>query len=410
MQIKILSVSEVTSYIKRILFNDPILHNIRVKGEISNYKLHSSGHMYFTLKDQQSRINCVMFKTNAEKLKFVLEEGLKVTIKGYISVYERDGQYQLYVNDIEPVGMGSLYLAYQQMKEKLEKEGLFDSVKKKPIPFMPEKIALITSPTGAAIRDMISVIRRRYKRVELVIFPVLVQGESAAESIACAIEMANRIEDFDLIITGRGGGSIEELWAFNEERVARAIFQSNIPIISAVGHETDFTIADFVADLRAPTPSVAAELAVPSLRELKENLVSQHRRLVFTMNTRIKALHSRLDRVKNSYPFKYPLNTVYDHRQVVDGLMEDLVKEIRVLHRNKRIKLHSIGQRLNGLSPLSILKRGYCYAQQQNQKVIRSVDDVKIEDVVNIRLMDGKVQCRVINVLKEENTLEKKEI
>ncbi len=410
MQIKVLSVSEVNQYIKRILSNDPILYNLRVEGEISNYKLHNSGHMYFTLKDKQSKISCIMFKSNCEKMKFVLEEGMKVTIKGYISVYDRDGQYQLYVNEIEPVGMGTLYLAFQQLKDKLEKEGLFDPTRKKTIPYLPSKVALITSPTGAAIRDMIAVIRRRFPKVELLIFPVLVQGENAAPSIVNAIELANGFEDIDLIIAGRGGGSIEELWAFNEEGVARAIYESKIPIISAVGHETDFTIADFVADLRAPTPSVAAELAVPSLLEMTEYLSSNYKRLLFLMNTKIKGLHIKLDQAKNSYPFKYPLNQIYDHKQQVDYLLEDMIKEIHHLQTKKRKELQNLGNRLNDLSPLGILKRGYSYVEKENRKVLKSVDEVNEKDILKIRVSDGEIKCSVINVLKEEQALEKKEI
>ncbi|WP_026475875.1 exodeoxyribonuclease VII large subunit [Alkaliphilus transvaalensis] len=402
MQIKVLSVSEVTQYIKRILSNDPILYNLRVKGEISNYKFHSSGHMYFTLKDQQSRINCIMFKANCEKMKFQLEEGMKVTIKGYISVYERDGQYQLYVNEIEPVGIGALYLAYQQLKDKLEKEGLFDSRRKKTIPYLPSKIALITSPTGAAIRDMLSVIKRRFPKVQIVVFPVLVQGEKAPDSIKKAIEAANTFNDIDLIITGRGGGSIEELWAFNEEVVARAIYNSRIPIIAAVGHETDFTIADFVADLRAPTPSVAAELALPSLIEVKETLTNYQKRLLLSITTKMNFSYNKLENIKNSYPFKYPLNPIYDYKQQLDGLMEGLIKQTNNFNRERRKKIHNIGDRLNGLSPLSVLKRGFCYAELENEKMLKSVGDVKPNDLINIKATDGRLQCRVIEVFKEE--------
>ena len=410
MQIKVLSVSEVNSYIKRILTNDPILHNIRVKGEISNLKIHNSGHIYFTLKDSTSKIHCVMFKANSEKLKFNLDEGLKVNIRGYISIYERDGQYQLYVNEIEPQGIGALYLAFQQLKERLEAEGLFDKKYKIELPFLPRRVAIVTSPTGAAIRDIISVIKRRMPKTELIVIPTQVQGEGASASIAKGIRLCNTLEDIDLIITGRGGGSIEELWAFNEEIVARAIFESQIPIISAVGHETDFTIADFVADFRAPTPSAAAEIAVPDLREVKELLSTLNKRLCYTMTSNIKEKRNRLELFKHSYSYKYPYANVYDRRQRIERLLEDLKKQInnRLSLNNRQVKAY--GERLHGLSPLSVMARGYSIVLNDKDKVVKSVEQVKLDDKLKISMGDGDITCRVIKVVKEDKNLEKEKI
>lgn len=407
MQVRALSISEVNQYMKRILTSDPILANIRVKGEISNYKFHSSGHMYFTLKDQNSRINCVMFKSNCEKLRFIPKEGMNLICTGYISIYERDGQYQLYVNHMEPAGVGTLYLAYQQLKDKLEAEGLFKSQYKKEIPYIPRKIGIITSPTGAAVRDIISIILRRFPMVKLLVFPVLVQGESAAPSIVKAIELCNSFSDIDVAIVGRGGGSIEELWAFNEEEVARAIFCSKVPIVSAVGHETDFTIADFVADLRAATPSAAAELVVPSRDELREYIYLVKKRLVSAMNTKIGKLEQRLSLVGNSYYFKHPLNPIYDKQQYIDDLMQSLNRSVKSkLEFNER-HLKYLGERLNGLSPLSVFSRGYSIVRDNENKIVKSIEDVEADQILNIDFIDGEVRCKVMDCIKEEKTFVK---
>ncbi|SCY98710.1 exodeoxyribonuclease VII large subunit [Alkaliphilus peptidifermentans] len=410
MQIKVLSVSEVNSYIKRIITADPILYNIRVKGEISNYKLHSSGHIYFTLKDESSRIRCVMFKTNSEALKFNIEEGMKVNIKGYVSIYERDGQYQLYVNEIEPSGIGSLYKAFQQLKERLSKEGLFDQERKKPIPFLPKKIGIVTSPTGSVIRDILSVIDRRFPKVEILLYPVPVQGENAAKKIAYSLKLANENTGIDLLIVCRGGGSIEELWPFNEEVVARAISESKIPVISAVGHETDFTIADFAADLRAPTPSAAAELSVPDYKELVECLSSRQERLVSLMNSKIFNLKDKLNHFKNSYPMKYPYQPIHNYRQQLDRNIEDIIRAIENKKRNNKEYLLHMGERLNSLSPLSVLGRGYSLATTEDGEILNSIDMVKPEDSINVTVKDGKIYCRVSEVLKEDKGIEKEEV
>ncbi|KAB3537386.1 exodeoxyribonuclease VII large subunit [Alkaliphilus pronyensis] len=402
MQIKVLTVSEVNSYIKRIITADPILYNIRVKGEISNYKLHSSGHAYFTLKDQNSRIRCVMFKNNTQLLKFDLEEGMEVNIKGYISIYERDGQYQLYVNDLEPSGIGSLYKAFQQLKERLDKEGLFDKNKKKPIPFISKKIAVITSPTGSVIKDILSVIDRRFPQVHILLYPVAVQGEESAVKISNAISMANRNEAIDLIILARGGGSIEELWSFNEEIVARAIYNSSIPIISAVGHETDYTISDFVADLRAPTPSAAAELALPDYKEVKGYLLTLSQKLIYLLDSKIYTLREKLEAFQNSYPVKYPYHHINNYRQELDKNTENLMKAIESNKNSKREYLFYLGEKLNSLSPLSILTRGYSLATNEKGQVLSSVSMFKLQDSIKLTVKDGTIKCRVTDVLKED--------
>ncbi|MEM5592355.1 exodeoxyribonuclease VII large subunit [Niallia circulans] len=329
MESRYLTVHALTKYIKRKFDADPHLQQVMVKGEISNFKQHSSGHMYFTLKDEKARILAVMFARNNQQMKFTPENGMKVLIKASITVYESSGQYQMYVVDMQPDGIGQLYLAYEQLKAKLEQEGLFLADHKQTIPKYPKTIGVITSPTGAAIRDIITTIKRRYPIANIQIYPALVQGETAAPSIVKAIQQANEQESpaIDVLIVGRGGGSIEELWAFNEEIVARAIYTSRIPIISAVGHETDFTIADFVADMRAPTPTGAAELAVPHIDELVERILSRQSRLIRGIKEKVELQKLRLNRIKRSYAFRYP-KVLYDQK------MEQLDKQTELLIRN----------------------------------------------------------------------------
>lgn len=410
MQLKILSVSEVTQYIKRILTNDPILYNLRVRGEISNLKPHSSGHLYFTLKDGTSRISCVMFRSHAATLKCEVENGMKVKLKGAVSVYERDGQYQLYVSELEPDGVGSLYTEFLALKARLEKEGLFDPAHKKPLPSLPRTIALITSPTGAAIRDLISVIRRRFPKVNLLLFPTLVQGEVAASMIAESIERANRHGEIDLIILGRGGGSIEELWAFNEEVVARAIYHSTIPIISAVGHETDFTIADFVADLRAPTPSAAGELAVSVLEDLSRTLFNHYLRMKGQLQWRLEREWQALKRIAASYSFRYPYNRLYDHQQELDQTLDSLLRLGKRQLEEKQQRLLHLGDKLNALSPLGTLKRGYSLVKDGRGRLLRSVEGVQPGDQLEITLEQGALTCVVNEIYKEGDPFEKEEI
>lgn len=405
MQIRTLSVSEVNQYIKRILTSDPILAHIHIRGEISNYKLHSSGHMYFTLKDSQGKIRCVMFKSNCQGLKFLPEEGMDVVCKGQISVYEPGGQYQFYVRQMEPAGIGALYMAYEQLRRRLEKEGLFDKKHKKPIPYMPKKVAIITSPTGAAIRDIISIIHRRFPMVDLYVFPVLVQGEGAAPSIIRAIELCNSFTDIDVAILGRGGGAIEELWAFNEEEVARAIFASNIPIISGVGHETDYTISDFVADLRAATPSAAAELVVPSLVEINKDMESMVKRLLYSIGLKINRSRQALLVVENNYFFRYPLNPIYDRQQYIDDLIQRLNKSLMTKKEFVKKDLFHLGERLNALNPLSVFSRGYSIVKDGKGNIIKSVKKVKENEILKIDLIDGEITCKVIKSIGEARTI-----
>jgi exodeoxyribonuclease VII large subunit len=440
---KYLTVHALTKYIKRKFDVDPHLQNIFVKGEISNFKQHSSGHMYFTLKDEKARILAVMFSSHTRSMKFSPENGMKVILRGEISVYEPNGQYQIYVKELRPDGIGDLYLAYEQLKQKLEQEGLFDVANKQAIPMFPKKIGVITSPTGAAVRDILTTIKRRFPIAKILVFPALVQGEQAAPSIVHAIEKANSMAGIDVLIVGRGGGSIEELWAFNEEIVARSIYTSKIPIISAVGHETDFTIADFVADLRAPTPTGAAELAVPHIDELLERVLARQARLIRVMKEKIKFKKEHLNRLKKSYAFRYPERLYEQKLEQTDRLTERLMKgtarlsmlkenqlevimkrlqrnhpsyllqqsEERYAHSQKELnrsmlqiflKKQSdhdrIQSTLHALSPLRIMERGYSIAYLKEKELVKSTKQVKINDTVQIQLSDGTLMCRVEDV------------
>ena len=403
MKLRALTVTELNKYIKKIINSDPILNNVLVKGEISNFKHHSSGHMYLTLKDESCKINCVIFKEHASKLKFQAANGMKVMVKGYVSTFDRDGQYQIYINSMEPEGLGALYLAYEQLKNRLDEEGLFDLAFKKKIPYFPMKIAVVTSPTGAAIRDIISVIKRRNKLVDLLIYPVLVQGENAASQIADAIQHINRENwKVDTIIVGRGGGSIEELWAFNEEVVARSIYKSRIPIISAVGHETDFTIADFVADLRAPTPSAAAEIAVPSMMEIEDRLSITKSRLKNMANKHIILSKNQL----KSFSME-KMNTLMD-RQIKENqvLLDTNHKEIQkimkaAMEKVKTKMLHHVS-RLEVVNPLSTLSRGYAMIFDDDGTPITSIGKVNLDDRINVMLTDGLLSCNVLDMKGEE--------
>mgnify|MGYP000366508196 FL=1 len=401
MRIKTFRVSEVNDYINKLLSMDIILSNLQVEGEISNFKLHSSGHMYFSLKDQKSRIRCVMFRSNGQLLKFFPEDGMKVIIKGYISVYERDGQYQLYVQEMEPSGIGALYKAYEQLKEKLEKEGLFKKENKKSLPFLPKSIGIVTSPTGAAIRDIISVICRRNSNVEMVIYPVLVQGVDAGKQIVRGIQYFNEQNRVDVIITGRGGGSIEELWAFNEERVARAIANSHIPIISAVGHETDFTIVDFVADVRAATPSAAGELVIPSKIDLKYILNSLQLRLVKAINNELRLNRQRIDGLKNNYVVLIqPYDQLNQYKQQLDWFNSHLIKGIKQSFYMKSEKFQAIQKQFYGASPFSILNRGFSFIKDQEGKFIVGIDELAEGENIQVILKDGILECMIDDIKK----------
>jgi exodeoxyribonuclease VII large subunit len=408
MRIKSLTVSELNKYIKKLLSSDPILNHIHLKGEISNFKAHGSGHFYLSLKDEKSKINCVMFKGNNQRIQFIPENGMKILVKGYVSSYERDGQYQLYIEEMEPDGIGALYLAFEQLKKKLEEMGLFDPAKKQKIPFLAKKIAVVTSPTGAAIRDIISVIKRRNPYVELTIYPVLVQGENAAPDISKAIDEINKHrKDLDLIIMGRGGGSIEELWAFNEEIVAQSIYSSKIPIISAVGHETDYTISDFVADLRAPTPSAAAELAVPRILDIEYTLNTYYDKMNDSLSQILKDKRNTLLKVDEIKLKSYLQNRINEERQTTDLLQKDLTNHCRIQLETSKGRLVRSIAKLEGINPLSTILRGYAIVfDKEHKKTISTIEKVKEGDNINIMLINGVVSCIVTKKEKEEHFLE----
>lgn len=400
MELKPLKVSEVNNYIKKILTSDPILYNISIEGEISNFKHHYSGHMYFTLKDEKSRIKCVMFKSNNKGLNILLEDGINVIVSGYISVFERDGSYQLYVKEISAKGIGELFVEFEKLKKKLDSEGLFDAKHKKPLPFLPKKIGVVTSSTGAAIRDIITVIRRRSPLTEIILYPVLVQGQRAHVEICKGLKFFNTRNDIDIIITGRGGGSLEELWAFNEEDVARAIFTSKIPVISAVGHETDFTISDFVADLRAPTPSAAGELSVPQLEQLNYILRDILIKLVKIYKNYISKRKHKVEFVRNSRLFTEPLDVITQNKQKIDFMFKDLVIQIEKRTTEDKNKFEKLGSKLNAMSPLSVLSRGYSIPMNGNGTVIKSIDDVCLDEDLRLRLKDGSLSVKVLKIDK----------
>ncbi|KOR88655.1 exodeoxyribonuclease VII large subunit [Paenibacillus solani] len=445
---RVLSVKDINRYIRMKMEGDARLSDVWIRGEISNFTHHSSGHMYFTLKDESSRIRAIMFATHNQRLPFIPKEGARVIARGNVSVYERDGQYQFYAIQMQPDGIGSLYLAYEQLKTKLENEGLFAVGRKRPLPRYPQTIGVVTSPTGAAVRDIMITIRRRYPHAKTILYPVLVQGKGAAPSIVKAIQMMNDMAEADVLIVGRGGGSLEELWAFNEEIVARAIYQSDIPIISAVGHETDFTIADFVADLRAATPTAAAELAVPSSAELRGQLVQKQRQLNQGLQQRLKRSRERLSSLQRSPVLIYPRRYMLQHAERLDMLTQQLQSNLKSrlsltrerqlsLHRgliryNPRTQVEIAAKRkeqanrqlmnamqlimktkmsqlqteirhLDALSPLKIMSRGYSLVyDEKEQKLVKSIDEVQLGDLVNVKVTDGQLQCQVWGMKEDE--------
>lgn len=400
MDIRPLKVSEVNNYIKRVFLGDVLLSNISVEGEISNFKHHYSGHMYFNLKDEKGKIKAVMFKGDNEKILFNLEEGLKVIATGYVSVYEKEGDFQLYVRHIKESGLGDLYKAFEELKRKLELEGLFSESTKKSTPYMPRKIGVVTSSTGAAIRDIITVIRRRFPPCNILIYPSLVQGIQAPEEIIKGLIYLDNRDDIDLIITGRGGGSIEELFAFNDEKLARTIFKLKTPIISAVGHETDFTIADFVADLRAPTPSAAAELSVPDKYHLNEELKSKYNVLYKTMDKQVKEYNMRLEHINKSLFLYNPLNQLKNKKQEVDSILRDLNYSLERKLIDRRTKLLNIKNKLDLLNPKIGLDKGCGILIDNSGKLIKSVDDAQLGQEINIILKDGSFKSTVKSIDK----------
>lgn len=392
MEPKVATVSQLNSYLKKIIDNNVNLNDIWIKGEISNFKLHYSGHMYITLKDEGGVLKAVMFRSAASQLNFMPEDGMKVLARGRVSVYEQGGSYQLYINEMIPDGVGALYIAYEQLKKRLEEEGLFEQAHKKPIPQYPEKIGVITATTGAAVRDIINVITRRYPYAEIIIYPSLVQGDGAAANIVEGIEYFNKTKEIDTMIVGRGGGSIEDLWAFNEEIVARAIYASEIPIISAVGHETDFTIADFVADLRAPTPSAAAEIAVPSQMELLARIGMTEQRLKNALVQSVEKRRIKLDGIK----LRDPREKINDYMITLDNYIKQMQVSFSMLIAKDKERLAKACAKLDALSPLQVMVRGYAIASKEDGSVIRSAKELCADDEFRLRFSDGEKNCRVL--------------
>ena len=413
---KYLSISALTRYLKYKFDSDDNLRQIFLKGEISNLKIHSTGHLYFSLKDENSKINAIMFSTNARRLTFKPVEGTNVLVGGRVSIYEQTGNYQIYVDDMQEDGVGNLYVQYEKLKAELAKEGLFDQSKKKKIPKMPSRIGIITAPTGAAIRDILSTIKRRFPLTETYLFPALVQGENAAPDIVKKLKQADNF-GVDLIILGRGRGSIEDLWAFNEEIVARAIYEAKTPIISAVGHEVDFTIADFVADLRAPTPTGAAEMAVVNRTDVINELNHLKIRLNEALLSKVNVLKIALENIKSNYILNNPVIMYENKKQVVDNLLEkiktliyykitnynlklDHLKKSYILnhpeelYKKKSLKLDKIITSLELLNPLSVLKRGYTLTYK-NDKVVRNIKDLKVDDIITIKFKEGTVKANI---------------
>ena len=390
-----LTVSELNNLIKTLIDCEPLLNNVCIRGELSNYKIYPSGHHYFTLKDSESSLRCVMFKSSASKLRFRPESGMGVTAFGRVSVFPRDGAYQLYCTDLMPEGVGDLQVAYEQLKAKLAAEGLFDPKHKKKLPTFPKRIAIITSSAGAAVHDMIRILGQRWPMTKVVLLPVRVQGVEAPPEIVGAIRYANRHKVADLIITGRGGGSIEDLWAFNDERVARAIYESELPVISAVGHEPDVTIADYVADVRASTPSNAAELAVPNLRDIRELLDNLSIRRTQAMHKKISTLESKLDELKKRKVLQTPMAYVDSKRAELDYMKDKFIAAADRSNSAKRREFVRLAASLDAMSPLKVLGRGYAIAADDKGQLVRSVSNIKPDDKIRLSVSDGVIKCRV---------------
>lgn len=390
-----MTVTDLNLYVKEKFVQDEFLNNVLVKGEISNYKRHYTGHLYFTLKDENSLIKCVMFKGYADKLAFEPKEGSKVIVFGTVSVYERDGVYQIYTKAMEEDGVGDLYKQFQKLKEDLEKQGYFDISHKKKIPMFPKTIGVLTSKTGSVVKDIINVSTRRNPNVNLRICPVPVQGEGAAIKIAKAIKYMNDNKLADVLILARGGGSLEDLWPFNEKVVADAIYESELPIISAVGHETDFTISDFVSDLRAPTPSAAAELAVPNIIEVKEKINLYQKRLREALVKKLELMRMHYEKCMSSRVFKEPKRFIYDEYQKIDTYLKRLENSIKIRQKGEKTKYVELVAKLDALSPLKTLTRGYSVTLHEG-KVIKSSKDLKSGDTVNLKFIDGDVKANVL--------------
>ncbi|MCM8711047.1 exodeoxyribonuclease VII large subunit [Clostridium sp. SYSU_GA19001] len=395
MYIKTLSVTALNNYVKKIIDSDFILNNINVKGEISNFKMHSSGHLYFSLKDDRSKINCIMFKDYARALNFIPKDGDNVIIKGKLSVYEKEGVYQLYCHEMIQQGIGELYVAFQQLKLKLEREGLFSSAHKRPLPKYPRKVGIITSPTGAAIRDIINVSTRRNSSVELLIYPALVQGENASEDIIKGIETLNKIENVDVIILARGGGSLEELWAFNNEKLAYSVYNSKKPIVTGVGHETDFTIVDFVSDRRASTPSAAAEIVIPSLLELNSRIDNLKENLIFNMNRIIRDKYNRIQILNKSLNIHSPMNYILNQYNYISSLQDKLNYTMNINIAMKKENLNKIYALIEAHNPLKVLSKGYAVIEDLAGNIISEKRVLKESNSVKIIFKDGNINANI---------------
>lgn len=402
MELPIFEVTQVNTYVKDRLDNDELLSHLCIRGELSNYKVYPSGHHYFTLKDEKSSLRCVMFQSSATRLRFRPGNGMKVITVGRITVYPRDGAYQLYCEHMTPDGVGDLHVAYEQLKAKLQAEGLFALPHKKPLPTYPHRIAVITSSAGAAVHDMLRILAKRYPLSKVLLLPVRVQGEEAPGEIVAAIRYANLYQLADVIITGRGGGSLEDLWAFNDETVARAIFASEIPVVSAVGHEPDVTISDFVADVRAATPSNAAELVAPDQTELRQRLHSYAAQLSMAMQNRLRTERQRLNSLQSSRGLQSPMNYLNDKRLLLDYTHRRLSATSDSLVRNKRERFVSLTARLDAMSPLKVLGRGYSMAKRQNGTVVKSCSDTFLTDKLDILLSDGSIRAEVCAIQEEK--------
>lgn len=395
MKLKTLSVGEVNNYVKKLVENDFILKNLNVKGEISNLKFHSSGHIYFSLKDENSKINCIMFKNNAVNLDFRLEEGMKVEIKARLGVYHKEGTYQLYCESIKKAGVGELFEEFHRLKKELSEEGIFDDKYKRDLPMFPQRIGIITARTGAAVRDIINVIQRRNKSLDIILYPAKVQGENAAESIIDGIRYFNNEKSVDVIILGRGGGSIEELWAFNNKELAYEIFNSRIPTVSAVGHEVDFTISDFVSDMRAPTPSAAGELVSPSLQEMMNDLINKNEFLKKAIDKRFFNAKNNVDLLNRELKSNNPKSIIEKRIKEVETLKEklDFLGKRKIdKAKDELIALNSVLQTLN---PLNTLGRGYSVIMDKENKVINEVSELKKNDMVKVIMKDGSVNINI---------------
>lgn len=399
---QVFTVTALNEYIKLKLETDEALMRVFIRGEISNFTNHKSGHFYFTVKDETSRIAAVMFRSSASKLAFIPENGMKVIVGGRVSAYVRDGQYQIYVDTLEPDGVGALYIAYEQLKAKLGAEGLFDEAKKKPLPRYPMRIGVITSPTGAAIRDIINILGRRFPIAEVVLYPSLVQGESAAPQLIEGLRYFNEKKNANVIIIGRGGGSLEDLWAFNSEALVREVAASELPVISAVGHEIDFTLCDFAADRRAPTPSAAAELAVPERYELKRKLGNVTARLELLEGKKLELLRSTLERMKKSRALTDPRNFIDDRRMALGVAEDKLYNRITFLLERKKSALAGKTAKLDAMNPLSVLSRGYGAAFAPDGTVIRSAAQVEKGSDISLMLSDGTVRATVCDIVMNE--------